>query len=114
MIHKSIPIELLPEAKKVADLLVEYGYCESKSEGKRLIQQGGITIDGRKVRDLNEVLDPNEFSITGTTLQKSRRKAIHFVAPTGDPLWDEKDDNGEFKVDNLIARIAEEEAGNDS
>lgn len=35
----------------VADLLVACSLCASKGEAKRLIQQGGVTLDGEKVTD---------------------------------------------------------------
>ncbi len=35
----------------VLDLLVKTGICSSKGEGRRLVQQGGISVDGEKVTD---------------------------------------------------------------
>ena len=36
-----------------SQLLVEVGAAESKSEARRLVLQGGVTIDGTKVSDPN-------------------------------------------------------------
>jgi tyrosyl-tRNA synthetase len=38
---------------KVVDVLVTSGLASSRSEAKRLIQQGGVSIDGRRVVDIN-------------------------------------------------------------
>lgn len=43
----SIPLPLL---------LVEAGLCSSRSEARRLIQQGGVDVDGRRAKDINEKL----------------------------------------------------------
>ena len=48
----------MPEVKvgkkfKVLDLMVDQGLVGSRGEGKRLMQQGGVTLDGKKVTDLN-------------------------------------------------------------
>ncbi len=36
------------------DLLVELGLVESKSEAKRLIEQGGVSLNDKRVNDHNE------------------------------------------------------------
>ena len=41
----------------IVDLLAELGFCSSKSEARRLVQQGGAQIDGTKVTDIAAVID---------------------------------------------------------
>ena len=35
----------------ILDLLVLSGLCASKGEGRRLVQQGGISVDDQKIND---------------------------------------------------------------
>lgn len=39
----------------MADLLVKLGFCSSKSEARRLISQGAVRINGRKLTDMYAV-----------------------------------------------------------
>ena len=55
-VKKDLPDEI-PEVKLTAghfrfdELLLQVKTAESKSEARRLIQQGGVTIDGEKITD---------------------------------------------------------------
>ncbi len=50
------------EEVSIVDLVVKVGFAGSKSEARRLISQGGIAVDGRKVSDIAEkVRPPAEF-----------------------------------------------------
>lgn len=53
----------------ILDILVEHNLVPSKSEGKRLIEQGGIKADGEKI-ELNSIFKP------GSILQIGKRKFI--------------------------------------
>ena len=50
-------VELDNEEYPVMELLVASGLCTSKSEARRLIEQGGLSIDGEKVTNVNEVIN---------------------------------------------------------
>ena len=41
----------------IADLLVLTGLCASKSEARRLIEQGGVAVDEEKVTNPNQIID---------------------------------------------------------
>jgi tyrosyl-tRNA synthetase len=41
----------------IVDLLAELGFCSSKSEARRLVQQGGAQVDGTKVTDIAAIID---------------------------------------------------------
>ncbi len=43
--------EVPPEGLGILDLLVRIGLAKSKGEGRRLIDQGGVLLDGEKVED---------------------------------------------------------------
>jgi tyrosyl-tRNA synthetase len=64
-IHLSEPIS-------ISDLSLNAGIVSSKSEFKRLVQQGGIRLDGAKVEDPNLILDPSGIQV----LQIGRRKFL--------------------------------------
>ena len=40
------------ESRNVLDLLLELGFIQSKGEGKRLVQGGGIKFEGEKITDM--------------------------------------------------------------
>ena len=56
----------------VSDLLVKCKLTASKGEAKRLIQQGGVTVDGEKVTDFNESYDKSRFT-DGLKIKKGNK-----------------------------------------
>lgn len=46
---------------KVLDILVEAGVIPSKSEGRRLIQQGGLHVKNEKITDMDTIIDEKFF-----------------------------------------------------
>jgi tyrosyl-tRNA synthetase len=67
------PVQKLPRgpAKKLTALLVELKLIPSKSEAERLIKQGGVEIDGRRVDDFRRDI---EFSKSGEFLLRVGKK----------------------------------------
>lgn len=57
----------------ILDVLVNTKILPSKGEGKRLIQQGGLSINGEKVIDINRVVTEADF-IEGSMLVKRGKK----------------------------------------
>ena len=49
-------VELDNEEYTIVDLLVASELCTSKSEARRLIEQGGVSVDGEKISNPNEVI----------------------------------------------------------
>ena len=60
----------------IVDLLVETKILSSKSEVRRLIKQGGLSINDKKVLDPNLVLSDQDF-IDGTVLIKRGKKTYN-------------------------------------
>ena len=56
----------------VSDLLVKCKLTASKGEAKRLIQQGGVTVDGEKITDFNESYDKSRFT-DGLKIKKGKK-----------------------------------------
>jgi len=67
-----MPEVSLPAATSLADLLMSTGLVPSKSELRRLVQQGGVRLDGNKVEDPNLVINPVDVQV----LQIGRRKFL--------------------------------------
>ena len=63
------------------DLLISLGVAKTKGEARRLIEGGGVYIDGEKVTDSDLELTPGELS--GKVLRKGRRKFLR-VEITGE------------------------------
>ena len=62
----------------VADLLVKTGLAPSKGEAKRLIQQGGVSVDDVKVSDFAAVIGKESFD-KGQVILKKGKKIYHKV-----------------------------------
>ena len=62
----------------ILDLLTEAGLVPSKGEGRRLIQQGGIALDGEKVTDPMSVVSRDRLE-QGVVVKKGK-KVYHKVS----------------------------------
>lgn len=62
----------------VSDLLVKAGLAPSKGEGKRLIQQGGISINDVKVQNFSDFVKQDDFS-KGHIIIRKGKKIYHKV-----------------------------------
>ncbi len=60
----------------VLDLLTKCGLISSKGEGKRLIQQGGVSVDDNKVTDMFAVISKADFE-KGYVVVKKGKKVHH-------------------------------------
>jgi len=47
----------------ILEVLVDTGFAPSKSEARRLVEQGGISLDGERVTDLKTIVDKEEVTI---------------------------------------------------
>ena len=55
-----MPVYKLNTQKAILDVLVESGLIKTKNEGRRLIQEGALTIDDQKIKDPNKIIAPQE------------------------------------------------------
>ncbi|NLP26995.1 MAG: tyrosine--tRNA ligase [Clostridiales bacterium] len=58
----------------ILDLLVKSGLTSSKSEGRRLVMQGGISVDGQKITDANQLIVIDEYVIV-----RKGKKVFHKI-----------------------------------
>ena len=75
-----MPTTELPAAEleggiNILDLLVKTALCPSKSEARRLVQQGGVSVDDVKVTDPNAAVE-----IAESVIIKKGKKVYHKVA----------------------------------
>ncbi len=64
-------IEVSGESRNVLDIMVSAEIAPSKSEARRLVAQGGVTIDGEKVTDIGMEVAKNSF-----VLAKGKKKIV--------------------------------------
>jgi tyrosyl-tRNA synthetase len=58
----------------VIDAIVRSGLCATKSEARRLIEQGGATLNGKKVTAIDATLSRDDFSSGAAVLQAGKKK----------------------------------------
>ncbi|MBR2405376.1 MAG: tyrosine--tRNA ligase [Clostridia bacterium] len=62
----------------ILDCMVKTGILASKGEGRRLIQQGGVSLNANKVSDVNYMLTDADFE-NGEAIIKKGKKVFHRV-----------------------------------
>lgn len=62
--------------KSILDILVELNFVQSKGEAKRLIQGGGVKIDGEKISDINYSIN---FDKENVILQSGKRNFAKLI-----------------------------------
>lgn len=61
----------------ILDILVATKICETKSEAKRIIEQGGLTLDDQKISDFKFVLSSAKFQDGSSVLIRKGKKAYY-------------------------------------
>lgn len=82
--NESIPGTALPRSRLVAgipvlDLFVEAGLAPSKSEARRLVQQGGASINGSKVEDEKAIVDSTWLTESADMILRAGKKRVHRI-----------------------------------
>ena len=67
-------VEISNENKGILDIMVSAEIAPSKSEARRLVQQGGVTLDGEKVTDIAMQIEKASF-----VLAKGKKKIVKIV-----------------------------------
>ena len=57
----------------VMALLVECGLCASNSEARRLVQQGGVSINDAKVESIDASFDADSLAGEGVIIKKGKK-----------------------------------------
>lgn len=74
---EELPIHRLTEPVSLVDLIASLNLASSKSEARRLIQQGGVTLDGEKVGEIDRLVAPSE---TPVVLRVGKRHFVELVS----------------------------------
>ena len=63
--------EVHTDSKNILDIMIAAELCPSKSEARRLVEQGGVSVDNEKVTDPKAEIERDEF-----VLQKGKKKIV--------------------------------------
>ncbi len=63
----------------VMDVLVRAGFIPSKGEGRRLVQQGGLSVNGEKMTDFALMLTEDLFSDGKVVIKKGKKAFLKIV-----------------------------------
>ena len=75
----SYPKEELDVGKDLITLLVDTKLAKNRSEARRLITQGGVTVNEEKVTDFAKVYTTADFDADGVILIKKGKKGYHQI-----------------------------------
>jgi len=70
---------LISSGIPVLDLLITSGLTPSKGEGRRLIDQGGLSLNGEKVNDVSLVIDDSFFNDGELIVKKGKKVFLKIV-----------------------------------
>ena len=76
---ENMPATELPAARfengqiGALNLLVACGLCASNGEARRLIQQGGVTVNDKKVESIDAAFDQADFAGDGVIIKKGKK-----------------------------------------
>ena len=81
-VKKEVPDDIVempvPDAPiPIVDFLFIYGLTQSKTEARRLIESGAVSIDSKKITDIKTIFRP---ATTGTILKVGKRKFLKVFA----------------------------------
>ena len=78
----NVPTVSIPEDMKTStliDILVYTKVLPSKAEARRLIEQGGLTINDRKIENTNETLLEEDFKDGSVLIKKGKKKYYSLI-----------------------------------
>ncbi len=73
------PKDELEAGKDILTLLTDTKLAASRGEGRRLVQQNGISVNGQKVTAVDAVFTTSDFNEDGVLLLKKGKKVYHQV-----------------------------------
>lgn len=71
--------KIVENGVNICQFLNEIGIAPSKSEARRLIQGGAITIGGNKISDFNKIIDFNNFENDSVLVKKGKKTFIKVI-----------------------------------
>ncbi|MDD3399774.1 MAG: S4 domain-containing protein, partial [Candidatus Pacebacteria bacterium] len=68
-------VKISRKSMNIMELLIEAGMAPSKAEARRLVEQGGVKIDGKARRDWQETVDIKK----GAVIQVGKRRFVKII-----------------------------------
>ena len=78
MCFKDVPSFNVKEGVKLIDMLVDNKICTSKREAREFIQNGAISINGKKCQEQDKIITKDLF-IDGTFVVVKRGKKNYYL-----------------------------------
>ena len=72
--------DLVDGKMDIMAVLVKAGLCESRSDARRAVQQGGVAVDGEKVTDISTSYTISDFSGEGKVVKRGKKKFAKVVS----------------------------------
>ncbi len=69
----------MKEGKDLISILVDTKIAKNRSEGRRLIEQNGISVNGSKVNDVKAVFTSDDFDSDGELIIQKGKKVFHRI-----------------------------------
>ncbi|MBQ6932686.1 MAG: tyrosine--tRNA ligase, partial [Clostridia bacterium] len=63
----------------IIDILVKTAIAKSRGEARRLIEQGGVSLDDEKVTSIDTFVDENKLADGGFVIVKKGKKVFHKI-----------------------------------
>ena len=76
---QDMPTVAAETGKKLLDVLTAGKVFASKSEGRRLIQQNGLSLNDAKVTDVDYILQDSDFTDGEAIVKKGKKKYFKLV-----------------------------------
>ena len=76
---KEMTLDALKNGVKLVDLACEVGFFASKGEARRMIQQGGLSVNGNKITDTDETLTIESVENDSILLQRGKKNFLRLV-----------------------------------
>jgi len=76
---QDVPRHTLGEPANVVDLIHALGLAPSKSQARRLVQQGAVRLDGEQIRDIKHEIAGDTAAGEGRILQVGKRRFVRLV-----------------------------------
>lgn len=76
MLIEDAPNRRVSSSDSILDILVETTLVSSKGEGRRLIESGAISINGTKIQEVAETINPTVFTNKLAILKKGKRDIL--------------------------------------
>ena len=72
--------DLYNDKLDIMAVLVKASLCESRSDARRAVQQGGVSVDGEKVTDISTSYTPDDFAGEGKVVKRGKKKFAKVIS----------------------------------